>query len=229
MTHTTNCYLILTKILQSYIDIFVIHTIKMKTQHLLIGLFTIILLVVRTYSRGPISHGLVLRDDDDQSSLINTSGPLTADNDTTTATRITSTATPVSTSSATSDSSTTATTTSVTTATTATTTSGTTATADTTTTSVTTKLPDTTTTQTATSTATTELPTANTTAVTTGTTSAATTTTPSKTTTTAAPGRKFDGLSFMGGIILAVGVGALAYLVVRYLRRTNRLRYGTLA
>ncbi|CAF3616260.1 unnamed protein product [Rotaria socialis] len=180
MTHTTNCYLILTKllfqILQSYIDIFVIHTIKMKTQHLLIGLFTIILL-----------------------------------------------------GSATSDSSTTATTTSVTTATTATTTSGTTATADTTTTSVTTKLPDTTTTQTATSTATTELPTANTTAVTTGTTSAATTTTPSKTTTTAAPGRKFDGLSFMGGIILAVGVGALAYLVVRYLRRTNRLRYGTLA
>jgi len=41
-------------------------------------------------------------------------------------------------------------------------------------------------------------------------------------------GRKFDGLSFFGGMILAVGLGALIYLVVRYLRRNNQLPYSNL-
>ncbi len=41
-------------------------------------------------------------------------------------------------------------------------------------------------------------------------------------------GRKFDGLSFMGGMILVAGLGALTFLVVRHLRRTNRLPYANL-
>ncbi|CAF3434736.1 unnamed protein product [Rotaria sp. Silwood1] len=53
-------------------------------------------------------------------------------------------------------------------------------------------------------------------------------TTTTQSTTTSAPGRKFDGLSFMGGIILTVGLGAIAFLVLRYLRRNNRLPYSDL-
>ncbi len=41
-------------------------------------------------------------------------------------------------------------------------------------------------------------------------------------------GRKFDGLSFLGGMILVAGLGALVFLVVRHLRRTNRLPYANL-
>ncbi|CAF0833190.1 unnamed protein product [Rotaria sp. Silwood1] len=48
------------------------------------------------------------------------------------------------------------------------------------------------------------------------------------TSTSTSPSRKFDGLSFMGGIILTVGLGAIAFLVLRYLRRNNRLPYSDL-
>jgi hypothetical protein len=32
----------------------------------------------------------------------------------------------------------------------------------------------------------------------------------------------------MGGMILAIGLGALIYLVVRYLRRSNRVPYANI-
>jgi len=41
-------------------------------------------------------------------------------------------------------------------------------------------------------------------------------------------GRKFDGLSFVGGVILASGLGGIIFLVVSYLRRSNRLPYSNL-
>ncbi|CAF1402875.1 unnamed protein product [Adineta ricciae] len=56
-----------------------------------------------------------------------------------------------------------------------------------------------------------------------------TSTTTKLTTTTSKPsGRKFDGLSFVGGMILATGLSALIYLVVSYLRRNNQLPYSNL-
>jgi len=55
------------------------------------------------------------------------------------------------------------------------------------------------------------------------------TTTATQQTTTVKPGRKFDALSFIGGMILVGGLVALAYLVVKYLRKTGRLQaYSTL-
>ncbi len=41
-------------------------------------------------------------------------------------------------------------------------------------------------------------------------------------------GRKFDGLSFIGGIILATGLVGIIFLVVNYLRRRNQLPYSNL-
>ena len=41
-------------------------------------------------------------------------------------------------------------------------------------------------------------------------------------------GRKFDGLSFIGGMILVAGLGALAFLVARYLRRNSASPYSNL-
>jgi hypothetical protein len=38
-------------------------------------------------------------------------------------------------------------------------------------------------------------------------------------------GRKFDGFSFIGGMILAAGLGGIIFLIVSYLRRHNRLPY----
>lgn len=40
--------------------------------------------------------------------------------------------------------------------------------------------------------------------------------------------RRFDGFSFAGGIVLTLGLTGLVYLVVIYLRRTNRLPYSNL-
>jgi hypothetical protein len=41
-------------------------------------------------------------------------------------------------------------------------------------------------------------------------------------------GRKFDGLSFIGGMILTAGLSAIVYLVVSYLRRSKELPYANL-
>ncbi|CAF1231038.1 unnamed protein product [Rotaria sordida] len=80
-----------------------------------------------------------------------------------------------------------------------------------------------------------------TTTTTTVTTTAASITTPSTTNsaitstpttmispTTKAPGRKFDMSSFIGGIILTIGLSAIIFLIVSYLRRHNRLPYANL-
>ncbi|UJR21849.1 hypothetical protein I4U23_024922 [Adineta vaga] len=63
------------------------------------------------------------------------------------------------------------------------------------------------------------------------TTSTTTTTTTAKSSTTPVKpiGRKFDGLSFVGGMILATGLSAIIYLVVSYLRRNNQLPYSNLS
>ena len=53
------------------------------------------------------------------------------------------------------------------------------------------------------------------------------TTTTTKTT-TRAPTRKFDGLSFIGGMILTVGLTAIIYLVVTYMRRQKPVPYANL-
>ncbi|CAF3052281.1 unnamed protein product [Rotaria socialis] len=58
--------------------------------------------------------------------------------------------------------------------------------------------------------------------------STVTTTTTTLITTTKATGRKFDGFSFIGGIILALGLCGIFYLIVSYLRRSNRLPYANL-
>ncbi|CAF1622663.1 unnamed protein product [Rotaria sp. Silwood1] len=47
-------------------------------------------------------------------------------------------------------------------------------------------------------------------------------------TTIKVPGRKFDMLSFIGGIILTIGLSAIIFLIVSYLRRSNRLPYSNL-
>ncbi|CAF1514327.1 unnamed protein product [Adineta steineri] len=83
-------------------------------------------------------------------------------------------------------------------------------------------------------------PTTATTTITTPTTTTTTTTTPTTTTTStttttqspttaAPPGRKFDALSFIGGMILVIGLGGLIYLVARYLGVRNRLPYSNLS
>ncbi|CAF4284602.1 unnamed protein product, partial [Rotaria magnacalcarata] len=64
--------------------------------------------------------------------------------------------------------------------------------------------------------------------ITTPSTSNSTVTTTTLITTTKATGRKFDGFSFIGGIILALGLSGILYLVVSYLRRSNRLPYANL-
>ncbi|CAF3206515.1 unnamed protein product [Rotaria sp. Silwood2] len=60
------------------------------------------------------------------------------------------------------------------------------------------------------------------------TTNSSTTSTTMISTTAKTPGRKFDMLSFIGGIILAIGLSAIIYLIVSYLRRSNRLPYSNL-
>jgi len=123
------------------------------------------------------------------------------------------------------------TTTEATTTTTTTTTTASTTTSPTTTTSSTTTTPATTTTAT-TTTLTPDTTTTAQTTTTVETTTTATTTTPSPSTTTAKPQpqpcRRFDGPSFIGGIVLAVGLAGIGYVIWKFYKSRTERNYHTL-
>ncbi|CAF1321328.1 unnamed protein product [Adineta steineri] len=189
----------------------------MQRQYILIGLFTIIFLVIPSCGNALPDNGRVLSDEEyDDTDKSTTPIILSAndDNTTTTVSTTTTTTTPLTT-----------TTSNVTADTTPTTTT----TLETTTTASTITTP-TTTLETSTTASTITSPTTTTTTTTTIPTTTTTSTTTTQSPTTAAPpGRKFDALSFIGGMILVIGLGGLIYLVARYLSRSNRLPYLTLS